>query len=193
MNSNSEQMTPEEHRKQLSDNHFEMFGKNLKCTEAYKANPMENSDLFPSIIHNMYHFHGTNTAAGHKTLEITRYTNAKPDKQESKVLARLIKMQLFNTFVLCSAFVRLVFLRKRLGPKIWINKKKNFGRARLSHDEFNKFWLPISIFLSGYTVHEVIMNQLYIHFKYKYFLEPHMRFELNTGRRLELILLVDKK
>ena len=90
--SNSEQMTPEKHRKRLSDKHFEMFGKNLKCTEAYKANPMENSELFPSIIHNIYHFHGTNTAAGHKTLEITRYTNAKPDKQESKVLARLIKM-----------------------------------------------------------------------------------------------------
>ena len=34
---------------------------------------------------------------------------------------------------------------------------------------------------------------MYIHFKYKYFLAPHMRFEINTGQKLELILLVDKK
>lgn len=63
----------------------------------------------------------------------------------------------------------------------------------MSHVEFNKFWLPITIFSSGYLVHEVTMNHLYMHFKYKYFLAPHMRFEINTGKKLDLILLVDKK
>ena len=77
--------------------------------------------------------------------------------------------------------MRIVFLRSKLGPKVILNKKITYGRARLSHDEFNKFWLPITIFLSGYIVHEVIMLSFYEHFKYKYFLAPHMRFELNSG------------
>ena len=104
---------------------------------------------------------------------------------EFKLLERVVKLNMFSDMMLM-----LVVLRS---ADLWLKSRRIrfvddgiFPSIRRSWDVH--FWVKMPIIYCTTTVLMLMLvrNDLRSTFAMKYFLEPHMRFELNTGRRLEL-------
>ena len=109
----------------------------------------------------------------------------KLDKSEFKLLERIIKLNMFSDMMLI-----LVALRS---ADLWLKSRRIrfvdngiFPSIRRSWDVH--FWVKMPIIYCTTTVLMLMLvrNDIRNTFSMKYFLEPHMRFEVNTGTRLEL-------
>ena len=109
----------------------------------------------------------------------------KLDSSEFKLLARIVKLNMFSDMMLILVVQR--------SADLWLKSRRIrfvdngiFPSIRRSWDVH--FWVKMPIIYCTTTVLMLMLvrNDLRSTFSMKYFLEPHMRFEVNTGTRLEL-------
>ena len=113
--------------------------------------------------------------------------DVKIDKEEYKVVTRLCKVDLVGAAVVlavCMKSLELNFKGKR--SYIFLPKHVTFRTLRRGHDHSMHFVMPIMLLFSSWIMLEHSKDSLVNTWRMKYFLAPHMRFEVNTGRRLEL-------
>ena len=119
-------------------------------------------------------------------LKITNKESLLIDKDELAVMEKLIKLDMFSVMILIFITLKSIDMRLRGIRSRMFFENKVFRSIRRSSEFYTSFVLPFSYCTATWFMLALIRQDLHNTWKNKYFLTPHMRFEVNTGRRLEL-------
>ena len=84
----------------------------------------------------------------------------------------------------CMKSLELKYKGKR--SYVFLRRDVAFRTLRRGHDHQIHFVMPVTFLFASWIMLESAKDSLVNTWRMKYFLAPHMRFEVNTGRRLEL-------